>query len=218
MFSLDTFHQTYETKPSTVTINGKSITILKPLSIDRFMDSGDIMNNFPLWCKLWESSWVLANHLSALPPDPENTILEIGCGLGLAGIAAAMAGHRVTMSECNADALNFARANATINGLPDLAVEHLDWEAPRLTGRFGTIVGSDTVYNVETIDILEALFDRYLRPGGTILLADIVRQTSVSFWERMQKGYRVKAKHHTLSSDEGDIHVVLFRLERKPGR
>lgn len=218
MFSIETFHKTYRTESSPATINGKTITILRPVSIDQFVDSGDIMNNFPLWSKLWESAWVLANHLSALPVDPKKTILEIGCGLGLVGIAAAMFGHRVTMSEYNADALNFARANAAINGLPELAIEHLDWKNPQLTGRFDTIVGSDTVYDKESIGILEALFDRYLLPGGTVILADRVRQTSVFFWERMQKKYDVRAKRHVIHSEDDEIHVVLFRLKRKSGQ
>ena len=218
MFSIETFHQTYKTESSPATINGKTITILRPVSIDQFVDNGDIMNNFPLWSKLWESAWVLANHLSSLPVEPQKTILEIGCGLGLVGIAAAMAGHRVTMSEYNADALNFARANAAINGLPEIAIEHLDWRDPQLTGRFDTIVGSDTVYDAESIGILEALFDRYLLPGGTVILADRVRRTSVFFWERMQKKYDVRAKRHVIHSDDDEIHVVLFRLERKSGQ
>lgn len=218
MFSLKTFHQNYKSESSPVTINGKTISILKPVSIDQFVDSGDIMKNFPLWSKLWESAWVLANHLSTLPVAPEKTILEIGCGLGLVGIAATMAGHRVTMSEYNADALNFAKANAVINDLPQLAIEFLDWKNPRLAGRFDIIVGSDTVYNTENIGILEALFDRYLLPGGTVILADNVRQTSVVFWERMQSKYDVKAKRHVIRSEDGEVHVVLFRLNRKPNQ
>ena len=87
-----------------------------------------------------EASGVLAGHLAGMPPDPTKTMLEIGCGLGMVGIAAARAGHRITMTEINPDALNFARANALANNCPKIAIERLDWNDPQLAGRFDTIV------------------------------------------------------------------------------
>jgi 2-polyprenyl-3-methyl-5-hydroxy-6-metoxy-1,4-benzoquinol methylase len=149
-----------------------------------------------------------------MPPDPMKTILEIGCGLGVVGIAAARTGHRVTMTEINPDALNFARANALANDCPDMAIERLNWNAPHLGGRFDTIVGSETVYKTEDIDGLEAMFDRYLNPGGTIILAEGVRRTGVDFWDRMRGRYDVRARRQTLRSEQGEKHIVLFRLQR----
>lgn len=217
MFSLDQFHRTYDTVVAPVTVNGRRLSLFKPASIDRFIDPDDPMCNFPLWAKIWEASGLLATYLSSLPADPLKSMLEIGCGLGLVGIAAARAGHRVTMSEINADALNFARANALANGCPDVAVERLDWNAPQLEGRFDTIVGSETVYRSEDIDGLESLFDRYLNPGGTIILAEGVRRTGVDFWERMRHRYEVQARRQTLKSDQVEHHMILFRMRRKAG-
>ena len=156
--------------------------------------------------------------LTGLPPNPMKTMLEIGCGLGMVGIAAARAGHRITMTELNPDALNFARANALANDCPQIAIERLDWNAPHLDGRFDTIVGSETVYKTEDIDGLEAMFDRYLNPGGTIILAEGVRRTGVDFWDRMRDRYDVKARRQTLRSDQGEKHMVLFRLQRRADR
>ncbi|HSO19483.1 MAG TPA: methyltransferase [Desulfosarcina sp.] len=212
MFSLETFHKNYETVITPVTIDAHCLNLFTPASIDRFIDADDIMNDFPLWAKIWEASAILAGHLVSLPPDPGKRMLEIGCGVGLVGIAAAKAGHRVTMTERNPDALNFARANALANGCTELVVERLDWNAPQLEGRFDHIVGSETVYKNEDIDGLEALFDRYLSPGGTVILAEGVRSTGVVFWERMRHRYAVQARRHTMRSDNGQRHVVLFRL------
>ncbi len=212
MFSLDEFHRSYETVTTPVTIHTQSLHLFTPASIDRFINPDDVMVNFPLWAKIWEASGVLANYLANLPPDPHHSMLEIGCGVGLVGIAAAKAGHRITMTEINPDALNFARANALANGCPDLEIECLDWNAPLLDGRFDTIVGSETVYRTEDIDGLEALFDRYLSPHGTVILAESVRSTGVAFWERMRHRFDVQAQRHTLRSDKGKQHVILFRL------
>lgn len=215
MFSLDQFHRNYDTTTTPVTINGQTLQLFTPASIDRFIDPHDIMHNFPLWAKIWEASGVLANYLTGLPPDPLKTMLEIGCGLGMVGIAAAKAGHRITLSELNPDALNFARANALANDCPTLPIERLDWNAPGLPDRYDYIVGSETVYKTEDIDSLDSLFDRYLNPGGTIVLAEGVRRTGVDFWERMRHRYDVQARRQTLRSDRDTHHIVLFRLQRR---
>jgi len=215
MFSLEQFHRTYDTVTTPVTINGQTLKLFTPASIDRFINLDDMMDNFPLWAKIWEASGVLASYLTGRPPNPMKTMLEIGCGLGMVGIAAARAGHRITMTELNPDALNFARANALANDCPQIAIERLDWNAPHLDGRFDTIVGSETVYKTEDIDGLEAMFDRYLNPGGTIILAEGVRRTGVDFWDRMRDRYDVKARRQTLRSEQGAKHMVLFRLQRR---
>ncbi len=218
MFSLLQFHRTYDTVTTPVTINGQTLKLFTPASIDRFINPDDMMDNFPLWAKIWEASGVLASYLAGMPPNPMKTMLEIGCGLGMVGIAVARAGHRITMTELNPDALNFARANALANDCPQIAIERLDWNAPQLDGRFDTIVGSETVYKTEDIDGLEALFDRYLNPGGTIILAEGVRRTGVDFWERLRDRYDVKTRRQTLRSDQGEKHMVLFRLQRRADR
>jgi predicted nicotinamide N-methyase len=218
MFSLDHFHRTYDTVETPVTINGHRISLFTPSSIDRFIDPADAMVNFPLWAKIWEASILLASFLSGLPATPQKTMLEIGSGIGMVGIAAAKAGHRITMSERNPDALNFARANALANGFPEMAIEPLDWNTPQLENRFDYIVGSEIVYRSEAIDCLEALFDRYLNPDGTIVLAEGVRRTGVDFWQRMRHRYEVKAQRQSLRSDRGSYPLVLFRLRRRTDR
>ena len=218
MFSLEQFHRTYDTTTIPVTINGQTLRLFTPASIDRFINPDDVMDNFPLWAKIWEASGVLAGYLAGMPPDPTKTMLEIGCGLGMVGIVAARAGHRITMTEINPDALNFARANALVNDCPEIAIERLDWNAPQLDGRYDTIVGSETVYKTEDIHGLDAMFDRYLNPGGTIVLAEGVRRTGVDFWERMRHRYDVQARRQTLRSDHGSHKMVLFRMQRRVDR
>lgn len=215
MFSLDRFHQTYETITTPVAIDGHRLKLFTPASIDSFINPDNMMDNFPLWAKIWEASGVLASYLTRLVPDPSKTMLEIGCGLGMVGIAAAKAGHHITMSELNPDALNFARANALANGCPQVAIHSLDWNAPSFEQRFDYIVGSETVYKSEDIDGLDNLFQGCLNPGGMIILAEGVRRTGVEFWERMRYRYDVKARRQTLRSAQGVQHVVLFLLQSR---
>lgn len=215
MTFLEWFQEHYDTETFPVRLNGRTLTLFKPVSLEPFIDPCDITHAFPLWAKLWEASGLLATHLATLPADPDKTMLEIGSGMGLVGIAAALAGHRVTLTEINADALNFARANAIYNNCPDLPIVRLDWNAPDLSGQFDYIVGSETLYRSSDIDGLKALLDRYLKPGGTIFLAEGVRQTGVEFWDRMRHHYHIQARRHVFRADDNaPLHVVLFRISR----
>ena len=56
--------------------------------------------------------------------------MEIGCGLGLPGIAALSKGLRVTFSDYDPLALRFAADNARANGFTDFKVLQLDWRHP----------------------------------------------------------------------------------------
>ena len=136
-----------ETEEKTVGIKGRNFTLLTPKFIEEYIDSENPLQDFPLWSKVWEASWVLADFLAGLPADPGKRILEIGCGLGLVGVVAASFGHKVVMTEHNPEALEFARANAELNHCPEVEIIDLDWNSPSLYGRFDYIVGSEIVYH-----------------------------------------------------------------------
>jgi len=215
MFSLEYFHKEYETDTSDLVIRGRSFSFLIPKSIDRFVDPDDVFHNFPLWSKIWEASIVLADYLSGITAEQGKRFLEIGSGLGLAGIVASSFGHQVTMTEYNTDALNFARANAQINLHSvdsNLKITELDWSKPQLEGLFDYIVGSEIIYNERDFQPILGLFKTYLRPGGEIILAERLRKTSIEFFRQMQKFFDIKAQKKTLRSKNEEIRVMLCRM------
>ena len=71
MFSLEQFHRTYDTVTTPVTINGQTLKLFTPASIDRFINPDDMMDNFPLWAKIWEASGVLASYLDRPAAEPD---------------------------------------------------------------------------------------------------------------------------------------------------
>ena len=95
MFSMSVFHKQYETDVSPLAVGDHRFKFFVPKSLDPFLDKEDVFKEFPLWSKIWEASIVLANHLAAMPVDPKKHLLEIGCGIGVAGIVASRCGHRV---------------------------------------------------------------------------------------------------------------------------
>jgi predicted nicotinamide N-methyase len=215
MFSLETFRNEYETDTTPMTVRGRPFQFLAPKSIERFMDPEAVFENFPLWAKVWDASVVLADHLAGLRPQKDKRFLEIGCGLGIVGIVGSAFGHRFTMTEVNPDALNFAQANALLNGLTpgvDIQIGALDWNNPETEEVFDCIVGSEVVYKKGDYEPLMRLFQRHAKPTGEIILAEAFRKTSVEFLRRMEEGYELKARKKTLRSPDKEVSVILCEM------
>jgi len=216
MFSLDTFRQEYDVEETDYQVAGHALKFFVPQKIDRFINKDDVFTNFPLWSKIWEATAVLSFQLAAITPDPAKRFLEIGAGMGVAGLAAAKMGHNMTITEYNKDAINFAKANARLNNLDNVDIRELDWNNPLIEGQFDYIIGSEVVFKEEDIMGLYLLFQRYLKPDGTIILAEGMRRTSLKFAKAMDEHYTVAMKKQTMKSDDKEIPVVLFKLTPKP--
>jgi predicted nicotinamide N-methyase len=215
MFSMQRFRDEYETDSKDLAVRGESFTFFVPASLDRFIDSDDVFHNFPLWAKLWEASLVLADHLAGLEVKAEKTFLEIGSGLGMVGIIASRFGHRVTSTEYDPHALNFARANARLNRCPDLEIAPLDWSKPSLEGVFDHVIGSEVIYREKDFQSLIQLFKTYLKPDGEIILAEGVRRTTMDFLRKSQEFFKITAQKKTLRSENQAFPVVLCRMRAK---
>lgn len=213
-FSLDAFYQTYDTETNEMIIGGRKFNILTPRALEGFIDTDDLLKDFPLWAKIWEASWVLADHLAAWPVDPEKSFLEIGGGLGLVSVVAAAFGHQVTMTEYNPHALRFARANALINQCPSMVITEMDWHAPRLNQTYDVILASEVVYHERDFSPLKTLFENYLKPHGEIIMAAAMRKITGEFLHGMQKFYNISAKQKVLRSEDEEIRLALCRLTR----
>jgi predicted nicotinamide N-methyase len=219
MFSLESFHRQYETDTADLVIRDRRFRFFVPKSLDRFVDQGDVFHDFPLWVKIWEASIVLADHLAGMPVNPERRFLEIGCGVGVVGIVAAAFGHRITMTEYNSDALDFARANVHTNLSADNAagieIARLDWNRPRLEGRFDAIVGSEVIYKETDFQAILKLFETCLRPSGGIVLAEGVRKTSLEFFRQVSGRFDISARKKTLRSKGEVFPVILAKMRLK---
>ena len=106
-------------------------------------------------------------------PDPAATVaLEIGCGLGLAGLAALAAGlGRVDFTDYDRTPLRFIARSAAENGFaPDrFTTTRLDWREPP-EARYRLILGADVLYERRLVPLVAHLLDRMLAPGGLALL------------------------------------------------
>lgn len=216
MFSLDKFRQEYDVEKTDYRVGDHAFKFFIPRKIDRFINQDDLFTGFPLWSKIWEATAVLSLHLSNIKPDPDKRWLEIGAGMGIAGIVAAKMGHKITITEYNKDAINFARANALLNNIDNVEIRELDWNQPLIEGKFDYIIASEVVYKEDDIMGLHLLFQRYLKPFGTIILAESMRRTTMTFVREMEKHYTMAMKKQAMKSKDKEIPVILFKLTPKP--
>ncbi len=212
MLSLEAFQKAYETDISEVVIRGQRFRLFVPSTIDRFIDEDDVFHRFPLWSKIWEASLVLADELASMTVHPGKTFLEIGSGLGLVGVVAASFGHNVTLSEYDPHALAFAWANAQLNGCSSVRIVSLDWNKPELNGMFDFIVGSEVIYHERDFEPLQAMFRKFLEPGGEVILCAEMRKTNMAFFGLMQESYAIKPREKTLRAAGKNISVILCNM------
>lgn len=111
--------------------------------------------------KVWPSSRAFARLLHAQPSLVTGfNVLELGCGLGTVGIAAALAGARsVVLTDSQPESLELAAAAAEANGVGErTSTRLLDWTAPGELGealgerdpaRGLVVVGSDVLYDCD---------------------------------------------------------------------
>jgi predicted nicotinamide N-methyase len=109
-------------------------------------------------------------------------VLELGAGLGIPSLAAALGGADVLATDWADDAVELLRVNAERNGLR-LRAQRVRWDEPEplLRGApWDVILGADLLYEARNAEQLLALLPRL---GGELLLAEPGRPFARAFLE-----------------------------------
>ena len=123
----------------------------------------------PYWADLWPAARMLAKVILRETWTPGTQALEIGCGLGLPGIAALSRGLQVTFSDYDACALQFAADNARLNGYQEFGLLHLDWRHPPASLKSPVILASDLIYELRNVVPLVEFIKKVLASGRRML-------------------------------------------------
>ena len=215
----NTLNKRYSLHFESLKIADYNIRLLKPSDMEELLNGRDPfsdMSTFPFWAKLWESSIVLAHLLVTVPQRQGQRLLELGAGLGLAGIAASAAGFEVVMTDNKQVVLDFQQVSAAANG--DEHIKHLlfDWSLAPEMGSFDVIGGAEILSNEEFLDPLLDICKNYLVDGGTIYLAhDVRRKCLPIFLEKAERDFHVGSRKQSMRRDGETIDILVNRLQRK---
>lgn len=193
-----------------VIVPGRVLTIRAYASVDELLDkcSGD--DDIPFWAELWPSSRGLAQYLWTRDLTGLR-VLELGAGVGLGGIAAALRGASVVQTDYVRRALAFARLNARRNQARGIRTVLGDWRNFPSLGEFDLIIGADILYEPSLHAFLRSVILRHIKATGYVILADPGRLAADNFVRaREREGWSWALDEVTLSNGQGINLITLF--------
>lgn len=170
-----------------VTVGDERFSLLVPATPDDLLfhleahPEAEGLGADPYWAQLWPTSLLLAETILASDWPPAATAIELGCGIGLAGLAALAKGMHVTFSDYNPLAVELAVENARRSGFDNVTGLVLDWRDPPHKP-FDVILASDVIYDrllhVPLMQTIEALSHErtitWIGDGGRSATEDFV--------------------------------------------
>jgi len=167
------------------------------------------------WFQITSASLALARYLYRSGGLKGQRVLELGAGLGLAGVTAGKLGARVTFSDYVEEALGFTRRNANQNQLEKARFRRLDWEQTTELERYDLIIGSEILYDYFFHDNLKQLICATLVSNGSVLFADRRRLVVDRFLGRLvDEGFSCEESIEQIEEEGFDRRTIsVFRLQ-----
>lgn len=165
-----------------------SESLLSGPGLQRFDRDGQL----PYWAELWPASVGIARLLMRGPELAGQRVMDLGCGLGMAGIAAGRRGGTVLFADREAEALHFCLFNAAQNGVQGARSLQLDWHTETASGHFDLICLADVTYQESHHEPLLRHLSSCLRPGGRALVGDPYRDAGRVFLDKVARDFSVE--------------------------
>jgi predicted nicotinamide N-methyase len=172
----------------------------------------------PYWAHLWPGARSLARLLATGVDCAGRRVVEIGCGLGLAGLTAAVHGATVTMLDTAHDALRFVQASAELNRCRVDTVR-TDVGRAGLRGAFDYCVAADVTYDPALQAALAEFLAVHLAPGGRAWCAESVRTFDQGLrWACEQNALEVSERDAREFDDDREVWVRVTEVRAAAGR
>ncbi|MCC7140191.1 MAG: methyltransferase domain-containing protein [Planctomycetes bacterium] len=167
----------------------------------------------PYWATLWPSAFALAEAVLTGPSVAGRRVLDLGCGLGLCGLAALERGARVTFLDWEPDAVALATASAHAAGGSVEAVA-CDWRAPPPLPPFDLVLGADVLYEERNGPAVAVFLARHLAPRGEAWVADPGRRHAERFPDDVRAAGLAFLERRALPPRDDAKSLVLWRVGR----
>jgi predicted nicotinamide N-methyase len=212
----------FDTVEERLLVGRHSLRLLRPRSAEDLIDEAEfaVDERLPYWAELWPSGRVLADRLAAADVAGLR-VIELGAGLAVPSLVAALGGADVLATDWYEPALAFARANAARAGV-SLRTMLVDWRRPpedlMRQAPFDLVVAADVLYEPRNAEPLAALLPA-LTGGGKAWFADPRRPDARPFLDALQlDGWGVATSEVPFEGRLDETGpIVLFHRLRPPG-
>jgi 2-polyprenyl-3-methyl-5-hydroxy-6-metoxy-1,4-benzoquinol methylase len=177
-------------------------------------DSGD--ERMPYFGTIWASAESLVAHVLTGPRLVGLSVLDLGCGLGPCGFAAARRGARVTFFDWEPRALEIVSLSASAQDWltePPVLIEG-DWRKPPPCGPFDLILGADVLYEWRNAPAVARFLRRHLSTDGEAWIADPGRGAAAPFPRYAQQARLILSEPELLPKQAHGLEIKLWRLTR----
>lgn len=201
---------------SRVDVGGDPIALWEVAELERHVDRKALLAaedppEPPYWAHRWTGATVLAEAV----PRGTRAAVELGCGLGLPGLAAARSGARVTFVDRVIAPLAFVQASAAANRLTNVQCVVADFTTPALSGRFDLVLAAEVLYDRTALDVIARAIDRLLAPGGRALITDALRIDTSEFYATLDTlPLTWHAVEHPMREEGLPVTVRLVEIRR----
>lgn len=209
--------ESYRLQESTLEFGGRNLSVLAVASIDDLLDQVVDGDDIPFWAEIWPSSLGLMKYVAKNSRQFRGkTVLELGCGVGVLGLAIQLCGGILTQSDYRVEALQFAAVNASRNGLEPAKTLLADWRSFGTMDRYDWIIGSDILYEKKLHPYLLGIFERNLADHGRVILADPGREYAKQFIkETLPQPWRYDHGQETVNQDNRELAIDLYIVQKQ---
>lgn len=165
----------------------------------------------PYFGVVWPSALALSKYFLKNEKFWKNqNVLELGCGLAIPSFVLKSLGSNITATDFHPDVNFFLDRNQSINDL-HFPYYLLNWRELSTTfPQFDFVIGSDILYEGKhTYEVPNALI-RFLKPSGSIIIADPGRGHLQQFSLEMKK-LGLKEKIEIINVDKTEIFILEYK-------
>lgn len=179
----------------------------------RRQDAGETGVIDPFWATTWRAADGLDQFLEARDLRGVR-VLELGCGTGRAGLAAALRGAEVTLTDGVSDPLLLVRLT-TMPVAERCRIRRLRFAEDRLSEPpFPIILGSDITYSRDLWPKLDVCLRHHIEPQGEVILSDPYRSISTEFASWIQRRKWRYQEHRVVMDDDPSRPIRVMQLTR----
>lgn len=199
-----------------LTAAGRSWRIDAVKDQDALLAAADHFDAFPYGLLLWEAGVALAEELPNLGSLAGRRVLELGAGVGFAGLVSRYLGAEVMQTDHAPEALEMCRRNAELNGIEGIVVALADWADWHIPGRFDIILGADILYDGSAHTLVARVLEASLATDGVALLTSprraatphFVRDMRAAGWQVKESIRRIDALHPVRPGEAVDVTLM----------